>query len=327
MKNKEFDERDIGKLLDGVQSRKQPNELKKRQHLSSVEAAWRDAVRENHSSKFGHWVKALAATIFLGLSFVFLTQLDGPISNSELTLVLESGDVLVDGLQVEPRSEPLSDVVIETGRNSFATLANGEQSRLQLDEQTKMTVDSDGNFALEVGRVYVDNEAPEKQILIETRFGQVRNIGTQFSVNVSESELIIAVREGSVDVDPANGSDFLVEASGRGSGNVIRLSAGQQATYSYRSHHDESWGWTRTSTPAYPEGVSTLKEVVDWAARQTGRQVVFVEPILEYEIAGEVLNWPEISAINVEADLEELGKSTATASIRFTPEEIVIDQK
>ena len=39
----------------------------------------------------------------------------------------------------------------------------------------------------------------------------------------------------------------------------------------------------------YPEGVSTLKEVVDWAARQTGRQVVFVEPILEYEIAGEVL--------------------------------------
>lgn len=150
------------------------------------------------------------------------------------------------------------------------SLANAES--LRLDEQTTLVVVGAHRFELVDGRIYADTGDfmyRNKGLVIDTPMGTVTDVGTQFSVNLADGLLDIAVREGRVDV-LNEGLEFVAVA-----GERMRLERGQAATFEDIAAHDDYWDWVSNLAPAYDIENRSLLEFLRWATRETGLELVF----------------------------------------------------
>jgi hypothetical protein len=150
------------------------------------------------------------------------------------------------------------------------TLAGAES--LRLDEQTTLVAVAANQFELVEGRVYADTGNfmyRDKGLIIDTPIGTVTDVGTQFAVDLEDSGLDVAVREGRVDVMNA-GQEFVAVA-----GERMRIESGQGATFDKLAPHDAYWDWVSSLAPAYDIENRSLLDFLRWAARESGLELVF----------------------------------------------------
>ena len=161
---------------------------------------------------------------------------------------------------------------IKTGSAEGLSLLLLRSESLRIDENSEIRIDGSDQFTLLSGRIYADTGQFSHRagsLTIDTEFGQVTDIGTQFAVTSTESGLDVAVREGRVDVRDAS-----LTYSAR-IGERLTLVPGQAADIAVLQLHDDYWNWIDALAPTYDISNKTLLEFLKWAARETGRELQF----------------------------------------------------
>lgn len=150
----------------------------------------------------------------------------------------------------------LVDRTVETKAGETRSLDwNG--NTLRLDGDSRVVLSAQRPFAkLERGTLYFSSEPGTKPVRIETPFGDVRDVGTQFEIRLLSDRVHVRVREGRVEL-----RDHVAEA-----GEV--LVATRQTVVTSRAAGD--WSWVeRAAPPIRLEGMH-LDAVLHRIAREKG---------------------------------------------------------
>ena len=161
---------------------------------------------------------------------------------------------------------------LSTGEDEGLSLLLARSESLRIDENTEVRVDAKDLFTLIRGRVYVDTGQfvyRDGGLNIRTEFGSVTDVGTQFSVSTTDRSLVVAVREGRVDINSDNEA-FVVMV-----GEHMTLQRNAAPQVSAIDANDERWNWVAELAPDFDIENRSLFDFLKWAARETGRELVF----------------------------------------------------
>lgn len=160
---------------------------------------------------------------------------------------------------------------VTTGAGERLSVMLDSAESLRLDQNTELVVEAAGEYQLASGRVYADTGDfvyRDKSLSIDTPFGVVTDVGTQFAVGLASEVLEVAVREGRVDVESASGQVIAI------AGERLRVRQ-DGATVDTLEPSDSYWGWAARLAPAFEIEGKSLLEFLRWGARETGRELVF----------------------------------------------------
>jgi ferric-dicitrate binding protein FerR (iron transport regulator) len=155
---------------------------------------------------------------------------------------------------------------------------------VRLDEDTEVRVDRADSLAVSRGAVYIDagSTGASMPLRVQTPYGSVRHLGTQYEVRLLEDALSVSVREGRIALDRA-------DASLQGSAGERLLVSSAGSVQRGRIAADASaWDWIAGVTPPFEIDSRPLPEFLAWAGRELGREVVFATPAAEAQ-AGQVV--------------------------------------
>jgi len=160
------------------------------------------------------------------------------------------------------RQNPIvAGTVLRTGPTSRAALRLLGGQSLRLDTNTAVRLVSAQLVDLERGAIYVDSSARHVlPVEVQTRFGTVREIGTQFEVRAGD-RLGVVVREGIVGVStPAE--HFHIPA-----GHAATVSAA--GTHDVRVLSESDASWSSSITPPFAIEGRTVADLLVWCSRET----------------------------------------------------------
>lgn len=261
--------------------------------LGASRAAWQRAVRER---KRRRWTYALAAGVaFVVLAAGVLRQIDDLRPNVVAgTLTTFSGAVFAGSAAGEKwrwlneRGAPLmSGTRLRTDPSGRAALRLTPDTSLRIAGSTDLLLQSGNRVELLEGRVYLDTRGSHSgTIEIVTRFGTLRDVGTQFEVLATGTNLRVRTREGVVTLTRGPSEavlqcDVSEELRIDSQGNVER---GRIAAY------DAEWLWAEMLTEPPPGPELPLPQFLDWVARETGRGLRYDSPETEGRVSNVILH-------------------------------------
>jgi ferric-dicitrate binding protein FerR (iron transport regulator) len=274
------DEPAIAALLRQVGARTRPDDAVARQVQDAVEAEWRELVaarRSRHTRT--RWLAAVAsvAAVAVGAWLMWPATSVAPVTVATLGPVV--GEVELRDGDGPWRAAGTGNVVtsastLRTGRGGLAALAMASGVQVRLDSGTELAMNEHGSARLASGAVYVDaghGQDRADPFVIDTPFGDVSHLGTQYVARLGSGSLDVAVREGRVEV--------------RDGGQAYVADAGEQLTVSGAavvrapvSPTSPQWDWIGGVTPPYNIEGRTVAEFLAWAGRETGRSVGYATP-------------------------------------------------
>ncbi len=210
---------------------------------------------------------------------------------------------------------------LSTGSGQGLSLLLSSAKSLRIDEETTLMIHSKDEFQLIHGRVYADTGDfmyRDHGLVIETSIGSVTDVGTQFSVGATDDSIDVAVREGRVDVDHRSGPVVAV------AGERLQLHRKDGATIDTLAAHDPYWDWATSLAPAFDIENKSLLDFLRWAARETGRELVFETNELRMsamrtDLHGSVSDFGPLEAV-------ESVLATTKFKYRIEADKIVIEQ-
>ena len=214
---------------------------------------------------------ALAASVVLALTMVLQPPAPAPGKTAIGTVAKVVGDSRGAALPAIGQTIYAGDVLATGAGQKLSVLVNDVES-LRIDENTTLTFVAKDEFRLESGRMYADTGDfmyRDRGLMIHTALGSVTDVGTQFAVEVAAERLDVAVREGRVDV--SHGTSALVAVAGE----RLRLVRGDEPRVDTVEPFDPFWGWTAALAPGFDIENKSLLDFLRWAARETGRELVF----------------------------------------------------
>lgn len=285
------EERRIAGLVRRGGVRQEPPAAMREAVRAAAHREWREVVAERRLARrrAPRWSMAAAAAVaglavWLGLPMLVgqgalvasVARVSGPVEVAGDGL-LDGATALVAGAQVA------ADSTLRSAGGGRVALVMGGNS-VRLDEQSTVRVVADNRIALERGAVYVDSGAGAAPLVIETPYGAVEHLGTQYESRLLADGLRLRVREGRVRLSAAAGRT--VEGA---AGEQLVVAAGGDVSRAAVSRAGGEWAWTGDIAPAFDIADRTLGEFLAWAGRETGRDVAWATPELEAEARGVVL--------------------------------------
>jgi hypothetical protein len=159
-----------------------------------------------------------------------------------------------------------------TGR---AALRLDGQASLRVAGSTDLLLQPANRIELLAGKVYLDAPKPGRgSVELITRFGTLRDIGTQFEVQATETSLRVRTREGVVTLSRDGKSDVLECAMSQ----ELRVDSAGRVERGTISPHDREWAWAEALAEPPQGDTLSLIRLLDWVARETGRQLKFDSP-------------------------------------------------
>jgi hypothetical protein len=161
---------------------------------------------------------------------------------------------------------------LRTGTNQRISIALDRGGSLRVAGDTVLRFDSAEVVALDRGMVYADSHVASEDhrgLVIHTELGSVTDVGTQFLVHVIPDHFEVAVREGRVDI-AGNDTSYSIEA-----GDKLTIRDNLDTRYGHVSSTDEAWAWATEIAPGFDLENKFLFDFLEWAARETGKELVF----------------------------------------------------
>jgi len=166
--------------------------------------------------------------------------------------------IINSGLQQNPI---VAGTTLQTGATGRAALRLPGGQSLRLDTNTNVRVISAQLVVLQSGAIYIDSGAPHAPpVEVQTRFGTVRELGTQFEVR-AEDALGVAVREGSVGVSTRL-EHFHLPA---GYAATVRVAG----THEVRTLGASDANWSSSIAPPFQIEGRTVADLLAWCSRET----------------------------------------------------------
>ncbi|MCH9647915.1 MAG: FecR family protein [Deltaproteobacteria bacterium] len=284
---------------------KQAAKAEWRRHLSQKKGA-----SEVHRDSYKWaWSLAAAAMILLALGIGWRWSLpsDFPSSSAvaQVQFVQGAASLFLPGADPEPRSLPLANdskippgsileiPATEDSGGGLVALKLTSGASLRLAAGSRLRAQGPSKVALERGLLYFDEDPTFHDGLaleVETPYGTVRHIGTQFEVKLSEqpgdqeANLRLRVREGLVEVDfqgTSHRAEKGIELAVFADGSTLR-----QEILSYGPH----WQWIQNSAPVMEIEGTTAFDYLRWVARETGLELIFTSSDLKTSAGTTILH-------------------------------------
>ncbi len=170
---------------------------------------------------------------------------------------------------------------IETGPTGFALLTVATVA-LRVGPGSVLTLQRPGHVALERGRIYADSgapSAPAHSLVVDTAFGRVTHLGTQFQVRVDSAAMSVSVRDGKVLVSEARGQ---MQTITRGQG--VEVFRGGAVTRVAVEPYGSQWNWVSDFAPNFSIDGRPLSAFLVWYARETGITLVLHSPVTQADL-------------------------------------------
>ena len=259
---------------------------------------------------------AAAASVLLALAVVVNLTNMPVVSAAQVASIDKSiGSIYVLGEQSRLQATGnLSSIAagqtIVTGEDSGLGLMWGSGGSLRIDDNSRITFVSANSIELEKGRVYFDSMDTDVALEIQTAFGSVRHLGTQYITSIDKQALRVSVRDGRVSVDGLY-YDEIAEAreqltlSGRARPEVLSILP-----------YGDEWIWIEATAPLSSFDGKTIYEFLQWVARETGFEIEFDNPDVEIiarkeTVSGDANAEPRIALrqrlLTTELDYDDLG--------------------
>ena len=216
----------------------------------AVHDEWMETISRRRRTR---WIGSAAVVAAAAVTFVIMQLTNPPPPAAPQRMVVASGQT--NGAVI------YTNVVYEVANGNTASLAWGN-AILRLDSGTRVRIASPTELTLDRGAVYVDSH--HYGVMIHTRLGDVRDVGTQFEVRVEPDRMRVRVREGRVDLQHG-GTTHSAEAG-------VELDADAQGGVTPHSiaRNGAEWDWVvRAAPPIHLDG-RTLAEVVASVTRDEG---------------------------------------------------------
>ena len=179
---------------------------------------------------------------------------------SRRTLAIEADTQLRPGVEILTRND---------GRASFLT-SSGHS--LRLDRGTRLVWETGGRWALMQGAIYVSSAASNDRtatlpvFVVDTPFGRVVEVGTQFEVRVDRS-VKVRLREGAVRWRPIFDEDVERTVA---AGTELVVRGEDDAVERAIAPTDGAWQWMAELSPAIELQDRSVSEVLGVLAREHG---------------------------------------------------------
>ena len=274
------DEREVAALLRSVGARPTASAQAMAGVRAAVAAEWRTAVaaRQRRRQYVG-W--AAAAGIAVAAFGVWLA---GPMLQSEPQVVASLARVVgsVEHNRGDGRWTPVTALTslepgtrLRTAADGRAAVQLGNGIELRLDARTHLALNDAGRATLSTGAVYVDSGqlrgGSGAEFDLETPAGTITHLGTQYQARIEDGRVLVGVREGRVRLS-GKSADVVGNA-----GEQLVVADGQ-VTRSALASTAAAWNWVAQVTPPYVIEGQSVEAFLVWAARQTGRTVVYTSP-------------------------------------------------
>lgn len=247
-----------------------------RQELSF---AWRRQVRERRQRRrwIGASLAAMLALVVIGLQFL------EPGPQAAGTVLRASEGLRLSRADESRRTLHVGDVIpagdrVMTGERP-AALEIGAGVNVRLDADTHVIVTSGSHLVLETGRLYVDSGATLDGLVIDTPFGAVRDVGTQFTVALGPGQLTVQVRDGLVKLEQA--SSVIAVAPGQ----RLQLDEGGEMRTERIAFSGDAWSWVEAVAPVLVAEGRSLHAFLEAVHRQTGLEVRYATAEVAREAA------------------------------------------
>jgi ferric-dicitrate binding protein FerR (iron transport regulator) len=172
-----------------------------------------------------------------------------------------TGELLKAGTEV--RTDSITRVALDFG--------NGQSVRVDVGSQLKILAANQANLMR--GGLYVDaSNRDAAPLIVQTAFGAVKHLGTQYQVRLASDRMTISVREGRVAVAGKYGNTQIAANE-----SVIYNNQGEIGRTSITSG-DLGWQWAVQTAPSFAIDNRSLASFLKWAARETGRSLTYATP-------------------------------------------------
>jgi ferric-dicitrate binding protein FerR (iron transport regulator) len=289
------DELAIERVLRAAGGRAQPSAQMQAQVRDAVHAQWREAVAQRRHRRQRVWFAAAASVAIVAVG-VLLARMQFAAPAVVVASVSHSvGDVRSragrwDDWQPAPANRAVRDGdTVATGANGHAALALSDGVSLRLDHDTRIAFDSADHVEVLAGAIYVDSgifaASVANRLQVHTLAGDVRHIGTQYEVKLVGAGTRVRVREGRVELTPDGARSVTVQA-----GEQATLSNSGALARERVPTNGSEWAWVLHAAPPFNIDGRRVREFLEWAGRELGREIVFQTPESEAEANRAVLS-------------------------------------
>lgn len=167
---------------------------------------------------------------------------------------------------------------IVTDIDSRASLAWGLGGSLRIDENSRLMLISERSVYLERGRIYFDSQtdsAEQAVLTIVSHHGELTHIGTQYMAEVTDETLVVSVREGTVNIDGVH------HQRTADAGTQVRMSGPNLPVALNIGTYGALWHWVEQVAPPPTSRGNKLRELIEWASREMGRNYRFENAAVE----------------------------------------------
>ena len=315
-----FDEPDgdIQRLLEFAGPRVQPpDDVAARVHAATMAAV--DALPDRRAGSHSRRNWAVAATILLvaGVGYLLMpfASREAPVAE----ILYATGGYTIRGSDsgstlLQPGA------IVQTSKGGRLFVGLGDSRTLRIDHGASLTVHSAAEIWLHSGRIYVDARGGQS-VRVVTPFASVTDLGTLFEVTVSGESLVIAIREGRVDVQLG---DRQVRSEARdGLGEELVIDGLALSSRTAVPTVDERWQWTQQSRPLFGVAGRSVHQYLEWAARESGRALRYRSQLARQQSALRRLSGKG----EVDADSGSVGRllrTTSFAEFDSIPHELLV---
>jgi ferric-dicitrate binding protein FerR (iron transport regulator) len=241
-------------------------------------AVHREWTRTLGAGRRRRWAALAAAAAVVATAALALRPAPSPVTRPSAVAVVEhvAGRAALARGAVVRRGD-----WVQTPEDGRLALQVGGHLSLRLDTSTRLQLQSPSAVWLERGAVYVDSGDGQDKgaIRIDTREGEVREVGTQFQVRVAPASVHVSVRSGEIVLLREQGNHSAAAGVGLDvEGGAVRSRA--------VAPFGAAWSWVEAATPAYALEGRRLEDLLGWVARETGLAVRFEDEGLARSAAG-----------------------------------------
>ena len=260
-----------------------PGHVAKRVH-ANVRLDWQSATRRHRVVRWSG-AFALAASVVLAIT---VTLQPARISLKPLGSIARVSGIANandNGLVVGRTVQPGETITTAPGESLSVSLADGLS--LRIASGSSIRFDAADDFTLTKGQVYADSGQAiyrDRGITIRTLAGSATDIGTQFAVTYNDNNMSVAVREGRVDVLQDQNSYLAI------AGEKLLLQPNEPFVVAPISVNDSSWDWAIELAPTFDIDNRSLMDFLKWAARETGKELVFADDETRMAAMGTILS-------------------------------------
>lgn len=287
--NRQSDNRDppvpddaaIDELLREVGVRDLPKADVMNEVRQAVHGEWRAMVgqRRRRTRFIGYGIAASVAAAVLAVTFTWQFTSAPPGAIASVARV--EGVLQVDSAgsghwrAVNAGEKVAAGDMIRTDEGTRAALDFGDGVSVRVDAGSLMKLAASDRVALDRGGLYIDADprsGVQHPLVVETAYGAVRHLGTQYQVRTARNSIEVAIREGRIEVTNASGTHA------GAAGEQLMIPREGAVTRQAISPQDVRWQWATRIAPAFDIDHQPLAIFLNWIARETGKQLVYATP-------------------------------------------------